>query len=208
MVSQQRVERKWTGELLRGYNITDCQLPAILLRPRKINGLFLVQNFSKLDARTRKNYKTDKKIGLLSFSLVSPGFWAKRTRARTKNRPFILRGLMILKKQIAQQHMFYGLRTTLAWTTRLIIDHKALAKQRDNVLGSICPFVCVFVCLFACLRSHGFQSVLFKVKSQTFGAQVQQLILRRTNSNNCLQVWSKNGYYQSKIFVCICNLGA
>ena len=45
-----------------------------ILRPRKINGLFLVQNFSKLDARTRKNYKTDKKYKTVNI-LYKHCYW-------------------------------------------------------------------------------------------------------------------------------------
>ena len=84
----------------------------VVIRPLKINVLFLVQKFSKSNARARKNYKTvlknkgylsvntfqslfhtkSKKLDPLFFFLVFPGIWAKWTRARTKNRTFILSG--------------------------------------------------------------------------------------------------------------------
>ncbi len=62
-----------------------------VIRPLKINVLFLVQNFSKSDARARKNDKMAwKNKGLIFFTLVFPGICAKRTHARTKYRTFIL----------------------------------------------------------------------------------------------------------------------
>ncbi len=44
-----------------------------LIRPRKINVLFQVRKFSKLDARTRKNYKDPKNYKVF-FSIQNADF--------------------------------------------------------------------------------------------------------------------------------------
>ncbi len=41
----------------KGVGAVKLTISPVYIRPRKINVLFQVQNFSKLNARTRKNYK-------------------------------------------------------------------------------------------------------------------------------------------------------
>ncbi len=51
----------------------------------------------------------------------------------------------------------------MLWAYIVFIDNLALAKQRDNALGSVCPSVCSFVdkCVCKMVKSDHYQSEEF-----------------------------------------------
>ncbi len=50
-----------------GISLFPCYLVVKLIRPLNINGLFLVQNFPKLNARARRQNKKEKTKSTLSY---------------------------------------------------------------------------------------------------------------------------------------------
>ncbi len=69
-------------------------------------------------------------------------------------------------------------------------------SEGDNALGSVCLSVRPLVCLWTL---SWLNRLTYDLKFLHGGA---------AKTNNYRQVWSKKGYYQSKIFVCVCKCGA
>ena len=72
-----------------------CLMKKTLIRPLKINGLFLVQNFSKLDAHARQNKQEKNAMRMQSISpLFLPESEENEHVRRIRNKPFILSSLI------------------------------------------------------------------------------------------------------------------